>query len=69
MVQYLTNAKGRKTAVVLPIKEWEAIQAELNKRSILDSVRQGYMEMLEMEKQGVKGKSREEVMHELNEDD
>ena len=52
MVQYLTNAKGRKTAVVLPIREWEAMQAELQKRSILGSLRQGYMEMLEMEKEG-----------------
>jgi len=69
MVQYLTNAKGRRTAVIIPIKEWEAIKAKLAKQEVLDSVRRGYMEMQEMEKQGVKGKSWEELMRELNEED
>ena len=28
-VQYLTNAKGKKVAVVVPLEEWEALQAKL----------------------------------------
>jgi PHD/YefM family antitoxin component YafN of YafNO toxin-antitoxin module len=28
-VQYLTDAKGKKVAVVVPLKEWEALQAKL----------------------------------------
>ena len=28
-VQYLTDAKGKKVAVVVPLKEWEAMQAKL----------------------------------------
>ncbi|QRQ99965.1 hypothetical protein [Dyadobacter sandarakinus] len=31
-VQYLSNEKGKKTAAVVPIKEWEAIQEELKTR-------------------------------------
>ncbi|MCL4502514.1 MAG: hypothetical protein M1438_11775 [Deltaproteobacteria bacterium] len=27
-VQYLTDAKGKKVAVVVPLKEWEALQAK-----------------------------------------
>ncbi|RJR33621.1 MAG: hypothetical protein C4567_16580 [Deltaproteobacteria bacterium] len=28
-VQYLTDAKGKKVAVVVPLAEWEALQAKL----------------------------------------
>jgi PHD/YefM family antitoxin component YafN of YafNO toxin-antitoxin module len=28
-VQYLIDAKGKKVAVVVPLKEWEALQAKL----------------------------------------
>jgi len=29
-IQYLSDASGFKTAVVIPIKEWEAIENEMN---------------------------------------
>lgn len=29
-LQYLSDASGIKTAVVIPIKEWEAIENEMN---------------------------------------
>ena len=29
-VQFLSNEKGKKTAVVIPIKAWEEIQEKLN---------------------------------------
>ena len=28
-VQYLTDAKGKKVAIVVPLEEWEALQAKL----------------------------------------
>jgi PHD/YefM family antitoxin component YafN of YafNO toxin-antitoxin module len=28
-VQYLTDAKGKKVAVVIPLKEWKALQAKI----------------------------------------
>ena len=28
-IQYLTDAKGKKIAVVVPLEEWEALQAKL----------------------------------------
>ena len=34
-VQYLVNEKGRKTAVVLPIKEYEAMQEDLHDLAVI----------------------------------
>jgi PHD/YefM family antitoxin component YafN of YafNO toxin-antitoxin module len=68
MVQYVTDSKGRRKAVMIPIKEWEAMQAKLRKQEILDDLRAGYMEMLEMERKGVKGKTRQELIAELKAD-
>ncbi len=30
-IQYLTNAKGKKVAVVVPLEEWQALQEKLDK--------------------------------------
>ncbi len=30
-IQYITDAKGRKVAVVVPLKDWEALQEKLDK--------------------------------------
>jgi hypothetical protein len=68
MVQYVTDSKGRRKAVMIPIKEWEAMQAKLRKQEILDDLRAGYMEMLEMERKGVKGKTRQELIAGLKAD-
>lgn len=34
-IQYLTNESGQKTAVVIPLDEWEALQAELRGDALL----------------------------------
>ena len=30
-IQYITDARGKKVAVVLPLEEWEALQEKLDK--------------------------------------
>jgi hypothetical protein len=30
-IQYITNARGKKVAVVVPLEEWQALQAKLDK--------------------------------------
>lgn len=30
-IQYITNARGKKVAVVVPLEEWEALQERLDK--------------------------------------
>ncbi|MHC1792188.1 hypothetical protein [Solidesulfovibrio sp.] len=36
-IQYLTNESGQKTAVVIPLDEWEALQAELRGDALLST--------------------------------
>lgn len=65
MVQYLTNDKGRRKAAIVPIKEWEAIQAKLCEQEVLFGLREGYVEAQEMERKGVKGKPWDAFMKDL----
>jgi PHD/YefM family antitoxin component YafN of YafNO toxin-antitoxin module len=30
-IQYITNARGKKVAVVVPLEEWQALQEKLDK--------------------------------------
>jgi len=44
-VQFLSNEKGKKTAVVIPIKDWEEIQKKLKKEKLAESLSQSVKEM------------------------
>jgi hypothetical protein len=44
-VQYLSNEQGKRTAVVIPIEEWEDIQTQLKKDRFLDSFKQSIKEL------------------------
>ncbi|GGB84593.1 hypothetical protein [Dyadobacter sediminis] len=44
-VQFLSNEKGKKTAVVIPIKDWEEIQKKLKKEKLVESLSQSVKEM------------------------
>ena len=65
MVQYLTNEKGKKTAVMVPIKEWEAIQSELNKSNVLEDLAIAYGQMKELRAARTKGLTKEDLMQHL----
>lgn len=39
-VQFVTNAEGRKTAVLLPIEQYEAYQEMLEEQELAEAVRQ-----------------------------
>jgi hypothetical protein len=43
-VQFVTDAKGRKTAVQIPIKEWERIRAKLDKDAFFDDLKEALHE-------------------------
>ena len=47
-VQFLSNEKGKKTAVVIPIKDWEEIQKRLKKEKLAESLGQSVKEMKRM---------------------
>jgi hypothetical protein len=43
-VQFVTDARGRKTAVQIPIKEWERIRARLDKDGFFDDLKEALHE-------------------------
>lgn len=53
-IQYLTDDKGRKTAVQIPFKEWGALINELNRlkhlNSLKNDLKEGLMDLLAVEK-------------------
>jgi len=67
-IQFVTNAKGIKQAVLIPIKEWLALQKEIKKvkkytnfyKGIEESVREVY----EIEKGNIKGQTLSEFVDE-----
>jgi len=60
-VQYITNEKGKQTAVIIPIEEWRQLKAEheklLHKLEILDGLQDALKEVQEI-KQGKRKKGR-----------
>ncbi|WP_138475179.1 hypothetical protein [Dyadobacter bucti] len=44
-VQFLSNEKGKKTAVVIPIKDWEEIQEKLDREKFFNSLSKSVQEM------------------------
>ncbi|MCE6987876.1 hypothetical protein [Dyadobacter sp. CY323] len=44
-LQFLSNEKGKKTAVIIPIEDWKEIQARLKKETHADSLRQSIKEL------------------------
>ncbi len=43
-VQFVTDSKGRKTAVQIPIKEWELIRKKLEKGLFFDDLKDAFEE-------------------------
>ena len=44
-VQFLSNENGKKTAVVIPIKDWEEIQEKLSREKFFQSLTRSVKEM------------------------
>lgn len=57
-VKYLIGDKGHKTAVLVPMKEWEAMQQKqqqlVQKLAVFNSIRAGLTEVREAKKGGKK---------------
>lgn len=71
-LQYLTDPEGKRSAVLLPIKEWENIQKDLmdldrlkNKKMFFEGLTDGFKEV-SLIRQGLqKPKSFDEMINEL----
>lgn len=76
-IQYLINNNGKTTAVMLPIKEWRAIQKQLNnaldeeeykeptKEEILENIRQGLKEVKLIEEGKLEATPLKDFLNEL----
>ena len=49
-MQYLVNDRGRNTAVVVPIKEWNDLQKAKRKLEILNGIENALQEVSEIKK-------------------
>jgi hypothetical protein len=64
-IKYLTDKKGRATAVQLSMNDWKAIRKELQKSSFSKKMQQAFKEIDLIEKGRVKPKSIEQLLDEL----
>jgi hypothetical protein len=71
-LQFITDTKGRKTAVQLPVKDWERIQKDLeeldkyrDKRAFFDGLKGAFAEVKEIEAGHKKGTTLNEFLNEL----
>lgn len=64
-VQFVSNSKGKITAVQLPLKEWKEVERKLEAFRIAESIRAGYKEMKQIESGEIKAKTIEEFLNEL----
>jgi hypothetical protein len=44
-VNYVTNSRGKATAVLVPLKKWDEVQQSLEKLKILEDLKNGFKEM------------------------
>lgn len=76
-LQYISNQKGKRTAVVIPIKEWEKMKRQYNlpqdeddeepltKEKLVENIREA-LEEVKLAKEGkIKLKSARELLNEL----
>ncbi len=64
-VQFVTDAKGRKTAVQIPIKEWERIRARLDKDGFFNDLKEALHEAELYSAGKTRLKSARELLHRL----
>jgi len=64
-IQYMTDRKGHKTNVVIPLKEWEHLMKEMQKQRILLGLKDAVSDVKAMLAGRKKMKTIEELINEL----
>jgi PHD/YefM family antitoxin component YafN of YafNO toxin-antitoxin module len=62
-VQVVTNEKGKKTAVLVPIADWEEIQRRLNTEQLIDEFTSSINAIKEDTKGNAKLKNARDLIH------
>jgi hypothetical protein len=64
-VQYVTNDKGKKTAVQLSLKQWKDLQKGIKKLEVLEDLKQAFKEMEQHSKGRLKTLSTKQLLAQL----
>ena len=64
-VQYVTNEKGKKTAVQITLKEWQELQKGIKKLELLDELKQAFAEMDQHSKGKLKTPTTKQLLSQL----
>jgi len=71
-LQYITDSKGHKSAVQLPLKDWEQIQNDLgelerlrNKKQFMTELAEAVEEMKQIKEGKKQARDAEDFLHEL----
>ncbi len=64
-VQYVTDEKGKKTAVQLSIKQWNDLQKGVKKLELFEDLKQAFKEMEAHSKGKIKTPTTKELMAQL----
>lgn len=64
-VQFVSNSKGKITAVQLPLKDWKKVEEKLEAFNLATSIKAGYKEMEQIENGEIEAKTLEQFLNEL----
>lgn len=64
-VQFVSNSKGKITAVQLPLKEWKEVEKKLEAFNLAANIKTSYREMEQVENGEIEVKMLEQFLNEL----
>ncbi|MCF2486581.1 hypothetical protein [Dyadobacter sp. CY347] len=64
-VQFVSNSKGKITAVQLPLKDWQEVERKLEAFEIAASIRTGFEEMKQIENGKLKATTLDDFLNGL----
>ena len=64
-IQYVTDEKGKKTAVQLSLKQWKDVQKSMKKMELFEELKQAFKEMEAMKKGKLKSLTTKELLAQL----
>lgn len=64
-VQYVTNEKGKKTAVQIPLKQWDEIQQRIKKLELFEELKEAFKEMAHHREGKLKTLSTKQLLSQL----
>ena len=64
-VSYVTNERGKATAVLVPLKKWDEVQHSLDKLRVLEDLKRAFKEMDQQVKGNLKTPTTAQLLAQL----